>query len=123
MGSVVTCNVYNSLEAPILSVSSNDTITESEYSISRIESSNYDNILFASIYRRSQRLPSNSFGNSFCNIYPNFKNSIITGDLNCDLLTNNFEATYVRDTASSLSLHLIGPMPTHHTATSDSLLD
>ncbi|KAK0073898.1 hypothetical protein PV325_009039 [Microctonus aethiopoides] len=32
-------------------------------------------------------------------------------------------ATYLRDMASSLSLQLLGIMPTHHTATSDSLLD
>ncbi|KAK0174352.1 hypothetical protein PV327_010134 [Microctonus hyperodae] len=50
-------------------------------------------------------------------------NMIIAGDLNCDLLSDSFEATYLRDTALSLSLKLLGPEPTHHTVTSDTLVD
>ncbi|XP_036144943.1 uncharacterized protein LOC118646356 [Monomorium pharaonis] len=50
-------------------------------------------------------------------------NIVVAGDLNCDLLLNNFESDYLRDMTRSLSLQIVDSNPTHHTACSDSLLD
>lgn len=45
------------------------------------------------------------------------------GDRNCDLQSQNFEATYLRDMVDGLALHLQPSPPIHHTATSDTWLD
>ncbi|XP_071650007.1 uncharacterized protein [Temnothorax longispinosus] len=53
----------------------------------------------------------------------NYKNIIIAGDLNCNLLTSSYESNHLRDVASQLSLHIVESNSTFHTVSSDSWLD
>lgn len=52
-----------------------------------------------------------------------YKHIVLGGDLNINLLSNNFDATYFRDSIYSLSLHIVPSGATHHTATCVSWLD
>ncbi|XP_024890651.1 uncharacterized protein LOC112466659 [Temnothorax curvispinosus] len=52
-----------------------------------------------------------------------YKNIIIGGDLNCNLLSTNFKANHLRDLMSSISMNIVNTGATYHTATADSRLD
>lgn len=84
---------------------------------------NRDSILFALVYRRPKGMLFNNFNGEFCKYYPNFKNVIITGDFNCDLVSNSYESNYLREMIDSPALKVVPPAPTHHMATSDTWLD
>lgn len=83
----------------------------------------HDSILFTTIYRQPEAFLSNTFTNEFYNFYCYFKNLIIVGDLDCDFLTTNFEANYLRDMTNSSFLKIFGTEPNHHTDVSDTSLD
>lgn len=95
MGRGVACYVHNSLITTILSISVNDIINEPAFIIFNIAYSPRDTIFFTVIYRRPKGLLLNTFINEFCNYYSHYKNVIIAGDLNCDLLTQNFAAIII----------------------------
>lgn len=48
---------------------------------------------------------------------------VIGGDLNCNLLSKDFRAVYLRDIASRLLLRTVPSGPTHHTAVAESWID
>ncbi|XP_024893569.1 uncharacterized protein LOC112468571 [Temnothorax curvispinosus] len=52
-----------------------------------------------------------------------YKNIIITGDLNCNLLASAYESNHLRDTVSQLSLNIVESQSTYHTSSSSSWLD
>lgn len=122
-GGGVACYIHTSLKTTILQLSPNTTFNEPEYIIFALNDGSHDGILFTSIYRRPKGLLLNAFINCFSNYYPHFKNVLIAGDINCNHLNECFEAQYLRNFAKAHSLHLLGRLPTHHTATSESLLD
>lgn len=57
--------------------------------------------------------------NIFNNLSHRYKHVII-GDLNCNLVSGNFESAYFREIVESSSLFIVPSDTTHHTATSDS---
>lgn len=123
MGGGMACYIKNTFKSTILSISSNETLNEPEYIITKTTLPSMDTILLASIYRRPKGILFNVFVQEFCKHYPTVKNVVVTGDLNCNLLSKNFEATYLRDMIDSLALHLQPSPPAHHTASSDTWLD
>ena len=50
-------------------------------------------------------------------------NIIISGDLNCNLCSSNFEATLLKELTSSRALSIVASGPMHHTASAYSWLD
>lgn len=119
----MACYVVNFLKATILSRSPNNTINEPEYIILEISTTSQDSILYSCLYRRPKGILFNSFIHQFNNFYPNFRNVILAGDMNCDLSSNNFESSYFKNMASSLALKIVPSEPTHHTAKSNTWLD
>ncbi|XP_071572597.1 uncharacterized protein [Temnothorax nylanderi] len=80
-------------------------------------------VLFVSVYRRPKGSLLNEFVESLTGVSHIYKNIIIGGDLNCNLLTDCYEANYLRELMSGLSLTIVNSDATFHTATSDSWLD
>lgn len=75
------------------------------------------------IYRRPKGLLLNDFINDFSRFSHAFQNIILSVDLNCNLLANNFEARHLRNFVLSLSLFLVQSTATFHATTTDSWLD
>lgn len=65
-----------------------------EYLILEIGLPNDQSILFASVYRRPKGLL-HEFVESLTGLTHLYNNIIIGGDLNCNLLSNNFESNYL----------------------------
>ena len=53
----------------------------------------------------------------------NYKNMVILGDLNCNLLAHSRESNHLRELVSSLAVHIVPSGPTFDTSYSDSWLD
>lgn len=123
MGGGVACYISNVLKTTILSQSTNAILNEPEFIIFNVSHLSQFNILIASVYRRPKGILFNLFLNEFDEFYPNATDVIIMGDLNCDLLSQSFEANYLRTMATSHALHILQFGPTHHTALTDSWLD
>lgn len=79
--------------------------------------------MFTSIYRRLKGHLLNDFVAELSRYSHTYKNIILSGDLNCNLLSDNFEARYLRNFIFSSSLFLVQSSATYHTATNDSWLD
>ncbi|XP_036147301.1 uncharacterized protein LOC118647146 [Monomorium pharaonis] len=123
MGGGVACYVHKSLGASIVAMSDSGHVNDPEYLIIDIRLLHNDSVLFASIYRRPKGCFLHDFVTSLTSFSHLYKNIIIGGNLNCNLLTNQVEASYLRDLMYSLSLHIVHSDATFHTATSDSWLD
>ena len=123
IGGGVACYLHKSLRATIVAASSGGQLNDPEYLIIDIRLPLNEPILFASIYRRPKGNLLQDFVRSLTSVSHLYKNIIIGGDLNCNLLSNQYEATYLRQLMFSLSLYIIPSDATHHTATSNSCLD
>lgn len=120
-GGGVACYINRSL-AVSLATSNQESIDAPEFLMLDICLPDNVHLLFAIVYRRPKGFLFNGFFDALSSFSHRFKH-IICGDLNCNLLSNNFEACYLRDIVTSHSLHIVPSGATHHTATSDSWLD
>lgn len=75
------------------------------------------------MYRRPKGHLLTDFFNVFNNYSHAYKNIIISGDLNCNLLSDDVYSRHLKNFIQSQSLFLVPSESTHHTVSSDSLLD
>lgn len=122
-GGGVACYIHNSLKVNILHTSPNLFSNSPEYIIFDVRLSNSEPLLYASLYRRPEGRLLHDFISVFNRFAHGYKNIIISGDLNCNVLKNNFEAQHLKDFIFSFSLHLVESGASFHTANSDSWLD
>ncbi|XP_024892122.1 uncharacterized protein LOC112467653 [Temnothorax curvispinosus] len=123
MGGGVACYIHHSLKARLIATSAATHINAPEFLMIEIRLPCNETVLFASVYRRPKGFLLHDFAQALTNVSHLYKNIIIGGDLNCNLLTNSFEANFLRDLMSGLSMSIIQSDATYHTATSDSWLD
>ncbi|XP_077264820.1 uncharacterized protein LOC143898898 [Temnothorax americanus] len=121
-GEGVACYVHNALKVKVIAVSAK-VENAPEYIIVDIRLPNDEAVLYASVYRRPKGLLLHDFEDAITGVMHLYKNVIIGGDLYCNLLSNNYEAGYLRELMSSMSMTIVPSGATHHTATSDSWLD
>ncbi|XP_077258283.1 uncharacterized protein LOC143895191 [Temnothorax americanus] len=123
-GGGVACFVHDSLRVKVIDVSATGAdISSPEYLILEIRLPNNESVLFASVYRRPKGLLLHEFAEALTSVSHLYKNIIIGGDLNCNLLSTNFEASHLRDLLSGMSMNIVHSGATYHTATADSWLD
>ena len=122
-GGGVSCYIHDSLRAFTLAISPSSFSNSPKFLILDVRGGNFQPLLFNSMYRRSKGANSNKYVNTLPKYSPNYKNIIITGDLNCNLLTTLYEPNHLRDFTSNLSLNIVPSEPTYHTSYSDSWLD
>lgn len=122
-GGGVACYVSNSLAVSVLAVSSRESIDAPEFLLLDVRLPDNEHLLYASVYRRPKGLLFGSLFDVLNGFSHRFKHVIVSGDLNCNLLSNNFEACHLREITASHSLLIVPSDATHHTATSDSWLD
>lgn len=122
-GGGVICYIKNSLKAKILAVSSGQILNDPEFVLLEITHPTAGALLFTCMYRR----PKGSFLNDYFNVFNRFShaynNIVLTGDLNCNMLSNDIYARHLKDLIFSQSLYLVDSEATHHTNSSDSWLD
>ena len=75
------------------------------------------------MYKRPKGILFNDFFNVLSRYSFAYKNIIIGGDLNCNLLSSGFEAAFLCKSVSSYALNIVDSDPTFHTAVADSWLD
>lgn len=117
------CYIHNSLKVRILQSSSGQVLNDPEYLLLEIINPNICSLLFTCIYRRPKGHLLTDFLNVFNNYSHAYKNIIISGDLNCNLLSDDVYSRHLRHFVQSQSLYLVPSDATHHTASSDSWLD
>lgn len=122
VGGGVGVFVHSSLKSKILASSPPQFSNSPEFLILEI-SLHGKKLLFSIIYRRPKGQLLDVFIDKFENLLHAYSEIIITGDLNCNLSSSNFEAKYLQDFIFSHSLYLIPYGNTHHTGSSDSWLD
>lgn len=122
-GGGVACYIHDSLKYRVLDLSCNSHINDPEFLILDIKTQSAASLLLAIVYRR----PNGTLFSEFIrrlNVYsPAFKNIVIVGDLNCNLLDNTFESSFLQNFITDHSLYLVPTEPTHHTSNSQSQLD
>lgn len=119
----MVCYIHNSLKARVLESSSGLNLDDPEYLILEIVYPNEGLLLFSSIYRRPKGHFLTEFFSVFNRYSPVYRNFILAGDLNCNILKDDVYSRHLKDLIKSQSLYLVPSDATHHTATSDSLLD
>lgn len=122
-GGGVGCYIHNSLKFKILEISKNVDINSPEYMILEIKSSSSPALLLAILYRRPNGMLFSEFILKL-NLYTSaYKNIVITGDLNCNLLQSSFESSFLRNFITDHSFFLVPHGPTHHTLNSHTQID
>lgn len=122
-GGGVACYIHDSLTYRVLDASQNSQLNYPEFLILDIKFRSGASLLLAVVYRRPNGLLLSEFIVKL-NLYSSaFKNVVIAGDLNCNLLTTNFESSFLRNFIADHSLYLIPYGPTHHTANSQTQID
>ena len=114
------CYLHNSLSYSILECSVNDSINTPEYLFLDIKSSSI-NLLFIIMYRRPEGHLFAEFLIKFNSHISAYKNIIVTGDLNCNLLDNTFDSKYLKDFIYDYSLFSVPFGPTHHSFSSSQI--
>ncbi|XP_077270664.1 uncharacterized protein LOC143901904 [Temnothorax americanus] len=122
-GGGVACYVRESLRARVLASSPPAFANAPEYLILEVRDGTREPLLFTSMYRRPKGRNFDEYVDALTGVLHNYKNIVITGDLNCNLLTSSYESNHLRDVATQLSLHIVESNSTFHTASSDSWLD
>lgn len=80
-------------------------------------------ILLSCVYRRPRGLLLNDFFNIYLKLGPDFKNCIIAGDLNCNLLVSDTAANHLKTFICDSSLYCVRFGATYHEQNSDSWQD
>ncbi|CAG5109297.1 Protein of unknown function [Cotesia congregata] len=116
-GGGVACLIHNSLKVKALHISASDHINQPEFLI-------VDNWLTSlAIYRRPKGMFLTEFFDIHSKLAPNFKNIIIAGDLNCNLMENSYTTNHLKDFITESSLYCVPYGPTFHKNSCDSWLD
>ena len=122
-GGGVACYVYKSLRVRLLAASPTVFSNSPEYMILGIGCPGADVLLFTIMYRRPKAILFNEFFNVLSRYSFIYKNIIIGGHLNCNLLGTGFEAASLRESVSSHAISIVDSHSTFHTSTADSWLD
>lgn len=108
-GGGVACYIHNSLQAKILHSSPSNFSNTPEYIIFDVRFANSKPLLFASIYRRPAGRFLHELIANFDAFAHAYKNIVISGVLNCNMLKNNAEAMHMRDFISFTLSRLVPP--------------
>ena len=122
-GGGVACYVRRSLRVRLLAVSPSVFSNSPEYMILEIGCPGADSLLFTTMYRRPKAILFNEFFNVLSRYSFAYKNIIIGGDLNCNLLGAGFGAASFRESVSSHALGIVDSDSTFHTSIADPWLD
>lgn len=122
-GGGVACYIHHSLSVKILATSPGQYSTSPEYLLLEISGVNVDKLLFATIDRPPRASMLTDFTRDLLIFSHAYENIILTGDLNYNLLINDYNSRYLRDHVNSLALHIVPSGPTHHTMNCDTWLD
>ena len=88
-GGGVACYLHKSLRYSILECSNNTDVNSPEYLFLNVKASS-QNLLLIIMYRRPEGLLFSDFLLKLNLYVSTYRNIVITGDLNCNLLANNF---------------------------------
>ncbi|KAI5708382.1 hypothetical protein M8J77_021503 [Diaphorina citri] len=121
-GGGVAIYLNNAFSYKILSSSPSNYSASPEYLIIEVTISS-SKIMLAVVYHPPKTGPLDDFFDAIESHLPNYNHRVVCGDFNCDLSITNSRSAQLRSLFSDLNLHILPLLPTHHTATSHTLLD
>ncbi|KAI5731016.1 hypothetical protein M8J77_003291 [Diaphorina citri] len=121
-GGGVAIYLNNAFSYKILSSSPSNYSASPEYLIIEATISS-SKIMLAVVYHPPKTGPLDDFFDAIESHLPNYNHRVVCGDFNCDLSITNSRSAQLRSLFSDLNLHILPLLPTHHTATSHTLLD
>ena len=119
----VACYIHKSLKVRLLTASPSVFPNSPEYMLLEIGCPGTDSLLCTTMYRRPKAIFFNEFFNVLSRYSFAYKNIILSGHLNCNLLGAGFEATSLREFVFSDAYSIIVSDSTFHTSIADSWLD
>ncbi|CAG5074153.1 Protein of unknown function [Cotesia congregata] len=122
-GGGVACFIHKSLKSQVLYSSVSQHKNHPEFLIIDISPAVGSHILLSSIYRRPQGEPLNNFFIEFNKFYPHYRNVIITGDLNSNLLKSDKSSQHLKSFITDSALYCVPHGATYHQNGVDSWLD
>lgn len=122
-GGGVACFILNSLKSKVLYISEVNLLNNPEFILLDITLPSKTHVFVSSIYRRPQGNLLNNFFVEFGKLYPHFKNIVIMGDLNCNLLKSDRASVHLKSFITESSLFNVPFGSTYHTSVTDSWLD
>lgn len=122
-GGGVSVYLRDSFTYTLIATSDNLNLNTPEYLIVNVKVHLHSNVLIAVLYRRPHGYVISDFINNFSSIMHLYKNIIIMGDFNSDMLKQYYESIYIQNFISEYALHLVPHGATHHIGESNSHLD
>ncbi|KMQ90665.1 rna-directed dna polymerase from mobile element jockey-like protein, partial [Lasius niger] len=122
-GGGVGAYVHTSINARLLATSECQYQRRPEYLFLEISIPNLTKVLIAVVYRPPKAGYLKDFENKCLELFSHFKNLIIMGDFNSNMLADDFNALQIHEFVESSDFHLVPFQATHHTSTSSTFLD
>lgn len=123
MGGVVAFYFSTELHPNIIYRSEGHYCVKPEYLISEIFIRRFSKLLLSVIYRPPHCGYLSEFLKKYADVFTQYKHCLIFGEFNADLNVSSFDSEQIFPFVKNSSLFLISFKPTHHTATSSTLLD
>lgn len=122
-GGGVALYVRYGLRFKVLANSKISSINESEYLIIEIKTEKDECYLVAALYRRPKGNVLSEFFKTFSQYSHRYYNTIILGDLNSDLMQNDYYSVHLQLLIREYSLFLVPSGTSHHTDAAHTWLD
>lgn len=121
----VAVYIKSNLKAKVLFNTPHEYSAKPEFMFIEIELPNLDLLLFGTCYRPPKIGHFTDFESALLRYMPNYRRVLVMGDMNTDLqMTNrNFDYHQLTTTFESCNMTILPLDATHHTATSDTLID
>lgn len=126
LGGGLACYVRDDIPFKILEAPQIIEKNSVEYIIFEISPSEHSRILFGTAYRRADTIDITAFFETYNNYSLNYANTVVTGDLNTNLLDiagNSFYPRQLRELIYEYNLYNVPFGATHHGDTFDTWLD
>ncbi|CAG5073437.1 Similar to RTase: Probable RNA-directed DNA polymerase from transposon BS (Drosophila melanogaster) [Cotesia congregata] len=122
-GGGVLLFIRNTLSSRIINCSSNLLDGYPEYIIAEVWTTLRNKILISVIYRPPNTDLLNDFERDFSELFMFYKNIVILGDLNINMLVNTNLSAHLNDFCNSYNLNIVPFSATHHHGTSHTWID
>lgn len=121
-GGGVAAYIRNELQPRVICQSASEYCGRPEFLFIEIQTS-VQKCLICVIYKAPKIGYLCDLENALIDTLPCYEHVILMGDLNTDLIINSTSATQLKNMFHSCNMSVLPLQPTHHTSTSDTLLD
>ena len=123
-GGGVGAFIQQSLHYSVLATSPSEYCFTTEFIIIEISGIKMSKLLLAIVYKPPKITSITDFESTFLRFYPTYKNIIIVGDFNVNMMNpESYDCLHLNNFFHCNNLYLVSTQPTHHTLNSHTCLD